>query len=206
LIDVLTGSEKIDFGKEVIPDHFQTKKTHAYIYEGYWQDIGTIKNFYEANLLFTEILPPFNIYDEEWQVFTRPRYLPPAKIRQSNVHNSIISDGVIIEGVTLDHSIAGLRSRIGAGTKIEDSILMGNDYYETLEQLRGNEVIKRPSMGIGRNCNIRKAIIDKNVRIGDNVRIINKQKRTEHKGENFLIKDGIVIIEKNAILETGTVI
>jgi glucose-1-phosphate adenylyltransferase len=206
LIDVLTKSKKMDFGKEIIPENFKNKKTYAYIYEGYWQDIGTIKNFYEANLMFTDIVPPFDIFDEEWQVFTRPRYLPPSKIRQSNVSNSIISDGAIIDGAGIDHSIVGLRSRIGAGADIRDSIIMGNDYYETIEQLKGNEAIRMPSMGVGKRCVVRKAVIDKNARIGDNVRIINEPGHKDFKGENFHIKDGIVIIEKNAVINNGTVI
>ncbi|MFH1753372.1 MAG: glucose-1-phosphate adenylyltransferase [Candidatus Omnitrophota bacterium] len=206
LMDILTHSDKLDFGKEIIPDNFNTKKTYAYIYEGYWQDIGTIKNFYEASLLFTDILPPFNIYDEEWQVFTRPRYLPPAKVRESEINDSVISDGAIIDGAKIHHSIVGLRSRIGSGSTIDDAIVMGNDYYETLEQMKGNEIIKIPNVGIGRGCVVKKAIIDKNVRIGDNVKIVNKDGRAELKGENFNIKDGIVVIEKNAVLKSNTVI
>ena len=206
LVDVLTQSEKMDFGKEIIPDNFNAKKTYAYIYEGYWQDIGTIRNFYEANLLFTDIIPPFDIFDEEWQVFTRPRYLPPSKIRDSKIDNSIINQGVILDGASINHSVIGLRSRIGAGSKIEDSVIMGCDYYETIEQIEGNKSIKRPSAGIGKDSHIRRAIIDKNARIGEDVKIVNKENRQSYKGENFYIKDGIVIIEKNAILESGTVI
>lgn len=206
LSDVLLNSDKLDFGKEIIPENFKTKKTYAYIYEGYWADVGTIESFYDANLLFTDILPPFNMYDEEWQIFTRPRYLPPVKIRKSSIDNSIISDGSIIEGASINHSIIGLRSRICSGSKIEDSIIMGNDFYETIEQMKGNEIINRPSMGVGKNCIIRKAIIDKNVRIGNNVKIINKDGRDHYKDENYNIKDGIVVIEKNAVLKSGIVI
>jgi len=206
LVEILTKTKKMDFGKEIIPDNFKTKKTYAYIYEDYWQDIGTIKNFYDASLRFTDIVPPFDIYDETWQVFTRPRYLPPSKIRNSRINNSIITEGTIMEGVAIDHSVVGLRSRIGIGSKIEDSIIMGCDFYETIEQLEGNKSIKRPSMGIGKNCHIKGAIIDKNARIGDNVKITNEERRTNHKGKNFHIKDGIVIIEKNAILDSNTVI
>ena len=206
LIDVLKSSNKADFGREIIPDNFRAKKTFAYIFRGYWEDIGTIKNFYEANLLFADIIPPLNMFDEEWPVFTRPRYLPPAKVRESKIDNSTISEGVIMEGATLNHSIVGLRSRIGAGTTLEDAIIMGNDYYETADQIRDNEAAGIPSIGIGKNCIIKGAIIDKNVRIGDNVVIVNKNRQAEYEGENFTIKDGIVIIEKNAVLKSNTVI
>lgn len=206
LVDILTNSKKLDFGKEIIPDNFRTKKTHAYIYEGYWQDIGTIRNFYEASLLFTDVVPPFDIYDEDWQVFTRPRYLPPSKIGNARIQNSIISEGAIIENADINHSVIGLRSRIGEGSTIQDSIIMGSDYYETIEQIEGNKATKMPSAGIGKNCSIMKAIIDKGARIGDNVKIINKEARKEHEGRDFYIRDGIVIIEKNAVLKPGTVI
>lgn len=206
LIDVLTSSKKMDFGKEIIPDNFLNKKTYAFIFEGYWEDIGTIRHYYDTSLFFTDIVPPFNIFDEEWQVFTRPRYLPPSKIRNSRIDKSIITEGAIIEGASIDHSIVGLRSRIGNGSNIEDSIIMGNDFYETIEQIEGNKSIKRPSIGIGENCHIKRAIIDKNARIGDNVKIVNERNEDDFKSENYYIRDGIVIIEKNAILEPGTVI
>ena len=206
LIDVLTHSNKVDFGREIIPDNFRSKKMFAYTFKGYWEDIGTIKNYYEASLLFAGLLPPFNMYDENWPVFTRPRYLPPAKVRESKLDNSVISEGAIIEGVTANHSVIGLRARIGAGTTIEDTIIMGNDYYETLEAITANEASGTPSMGIGKNCIIKGAIIDKNARIGDNVVIVNKNRLTEYEGENYTIKDGIVIIEKQAVLKSDTVI
>ncbi len=206
LKDVLTKSKKVDFGKEIIPDNFKTTKTYAYIYEGYWQDIGTIKNFYEANLSFTDIVPPFDIYDEEWQFFTRPRYLPPSKLRSSTITDSTIGEGAIVDGANITHSIIGLRARIGKNTQIMNSVILGCDFYETIEELEGNKSIKRPSCGIGNNCRIEKAIIDKNARIGDNVQIINKDKKTNFEGKNYYIKDGIVVIEKNAVIEANTVI
>ena len=206
LIDVLTNTKKVDFGKEIMPDNFKTKRSFAYIFEGYWQDIGTIKNYYDASLLFTGIIPPFDIYDETWQVFTRPRYLPPSKIRDSRINNSIICEGVIVEGAGIEHSIVGLRSRVGKGTRIEDSIIMGSDFYETIEDLEGNKVIKIPHIGIGANCHIKNAIIDKNARIGANVRIVNEKKELNTKGANYHIKDGIVVIEKDAVIKPDTVI
>lgn len=206
LIDVLTQSKKMDFGREIIPDNFRTKRSYAYIYEGYWQDIGTIKNFYEANLLFTDVVPPFDIFDEQWQIFTRPRYLPPSKIRDGNISNSIITEGAIIDGAAIKHSIIGTRSRISTGAKIEDSVIMGSDFYETIEEMKGNESINRPSVGIGKDCHIKTAIIDKNARIGDNVKIINKDNHKDYEGKNYYIKDGIVVMEKNAVLQPNTVI
>jgi len=206
LIDVLTGAKKVDFGKEIIPDNFKKNRSFAYIHEGYWQDIGTIRNYYDTCLRFTDVVPPFDIYDEGWQVFTRPRYLPPSKIRDSRIDNSIVGEGAIIEGVDIRHSIIGLRSRIENGSRIEDSIIMGSDFYETIEQLEGNKAIKVPDVGIGRGCHIKNAIIDKNARIGENVKIVNKNGQPEHKGEGFHIRDGIVIIEKNAVIKPNTVI
>ncbi|NQT07287.1 MAG: glucose-1-phosphate adenylyltransferase [Candidatus Omnitrophica bacterium] len=206
LVDVLANSDKMDFGKEILPDNFKSKQSFSYIYEGYWQDIGTIKNYYNASLLFTDIIPPFDIFDEDWQIFTRPRYLPPSKMRKSSIDGSIIGEGAIIEGASVKHSIIGLRSRIGSGSSIEDSIVMGSDYYETIEEIEGNKCIKMPSIGIGANCLIKNAIIDKNARIGDNVKILNKEGADKCDGRDFCIKDGIVIIEKNAVIESNTVI
>ncbi len=206
LIELLTKSQKMDFGKEIIPDDLRNKRTYAFIFEGYWKDIGTMSTFYESSLSFTDMIPPFDIFDEEWQVFTRPRYLPPSKIRESRINNSVITEGAIIEGAAVNHCIVGLRSRICEGAQVENSIIMGSDFYETIEELEGNKSIKRPHVGIGKKCLIKRAIIDKNARIGDNVKIPNEMNKTSYEGKNYYIKDGIVIIEKNAVIPSGTVI
>ncbi len=206
LIDVLTKNSKIDFGKEVIPDCFSSNATEAFIYKGYWKDIGSIKNFYDENLLLTNPVPPIDLFDEGWQVFTRPRYLPPVKIKDSRISRSIISEGSIIETAAITHSVIGLRSRIEEKAVIEDSIIMGCDYYESLDEIVRAKREGKPYMGIGRNSVIRKAILDKDVKVGENVRIINEKKLDNFEASNYSIKDGIVIIHKNAIIPPGTLI
>lgn len=205
LVEILKNNPKTDFGREIIPDSFSHKRTYAYVFEGYWRDIGTIKSFYDANLALTEDLPPLDMFDENWLFFSRPRYLPPAKIAESKVTKSIISEGAIIQaGATIKRSVIGLRSRIDRNVLVEDSIIMGCDYYETLDDLRYNQSRGIPSLGVGENSIIKKAIIDKNVRIASNVKIINQKNLVEFDGENYSIRDGVVIIEKNAIIPADT--
>lgn len=206
LVELLTESKRADFGKEVIPDAFTRKMTEAFIYKGYWRDIGSIKNFYDENLILTEPVPPIDFFDENWPVFTRPRHLPPLKVRNSKISKSIISEGCIIESATIKHSVIGLRSRVGENSVIEDSIIMGCDFYQSLDDILAEKSKGKPVMGIGKNCFIKKTILDKNVRIGDNVKIINEKKLKDSKGENHSIKDGIVIVHKNSTIAPGTVI
>jgi len=207
LIDILKKSEKTDFGREIIPDSFPHKNTRAFLFNGYWRDIGTIKSFYNENLALTNDIPPLDMFDEDWLFFTRPRYLAPAKINSSNIARSIISEGAIIQsGAKIRHSVIGLRSRVSTNSTVEDSIIMGNDFYETLDDLKYNQSRNIPSLGVGDNCVIKKAIIDKNVRIGDNSKIVNHKNQREFDGEDYCIRDGIVIIDKNAMIKAGTVI
>ena len=206
LIELLNESDKIDFGKEIIPDSFARKITEAYIYKGYWRDIGSIKNFYDENLTLTETIPPIDIFDEKWQIFTRPRYLPPVKVKNAKIERSIISEGSIIESAYIKHSVIGLRSRIDEKSTVEDSIVMGNDFYQSLDEIIAARKKDRPIMGVGKNCIIKKAILDKNVKIGDNVKIVNEKKLSNFEDTNYSIKDGIVIVHKNATIAPGTVI
>ena len=198
LFDMLTSGDKADFGKEVIPDAIGTRRTFAYVHAGYWKDIGSIPSFYEENMAFTSSRPPIDLFDEKWPFFTRPRYLPLSKIRDASVKDSDIAEGTVITSAAISRSIIGLRSRIGAGSSIEDSILMGNDYYDNSR--------KAPLLGIGRNCVVKKAIVDKNVRMGDNVRIVNREKLVDFENELCVIRSGIVIIPKAAVIPSGTVI
>jgi glucose-1-phosphate adenylyltransferase len=196
-----------DFGREIIPTSFSDKKTYAFLFEGYWRDIGTIKSFYEESLALTEDIPPLDMFDEQWLIFSRPRYLPPAKINSSYMIKSIVAEGaIVLANTTIKHSIIGLRSRIKEGSIIEDSVIMGCDYYETLDDVESRQAKDMPSLGIGKNCVIKKAIIDKNVAIGDGVKILNQKKLKEFDGENYCIRDGIVVIAKNSIILPGTVI
>ncbi|MBU1862697.1 MAG: glucose-1-phosphate adenylyltransferase [Candidatus Omnitrophica bacterium] len=203
---VLTEDASIDFGRGIIPNAFNRYKTDAYIFEGYWSDIGTIESFYEANLDLAETVPVLNLYDKEWPYFTHPRYLSPAKMQDTHVDKTLISEGAIIEGATLTRSIIGLRSFIQKETEISESIIMGSDYYETEDEAKVKKLPQNVRLGIGKNCIIKRAILDKNVSIGNNVKIINKKKIDDYEGEFYCIKNGIVIIEKNAVIPPGTVI
>ena len=207
LIDILKNNSKTDFGREIIPDSFSGKRTYAFIFDGYWKDIGTIRSFYEENLALTENVPPLDMFDEKWLIYSRPRYLGPAKFNESDLSKSIISEGAIIQtGTTIKHSVIGLRSRINRGSLVEDSIIMGADYYETLDDIKYNRSRGIPLVGVGEDCVIKKAIIDKDVKIGDGVKILNQKKLKEFESGDYCIKDGIVIIEKKAVIPPNTVI
>jgi glucose-1-phosphate adenylyltransferase len=206
LINVLTADKKTDFGKEIIPDVINARSTYAFPFKGYWHDIGSIKTFYEENLSLTDPFPPLDMFDEKWQIFTRTRYLPPAKFENAHVERSIVAEGAIILSAKIVHSVIGLRFRVGADSIIEDTVAMGCDYYETVEEMEEKISRNIPPLGVGRNCRIRKAIIDKNVRIGNDVKIVNKKKLEHFDGPNYYIRDGITIITKNAVIPSGTVI
>lgn len=206
LTELLSDSNRIDFGKEIIPDTIKEKEVNAYIFDGYWRDIGTIKSFYKENLHLTESIPPLDMFDERWLIYTRPRYLSPAKFEDSSITSSIVSEGAIVMSSEISGSIIGLRFRVGRGSVIRDTIVMGADYYQTVEEMEAENTENIPPMGIGRNCVIEKAIIDKNVRIGDDVKIVNSKGLQDHDGPNYFIRDGIVIVTKNAVIPSGTVI
>ena len=205
LFDLLQDKMKdaTDFGKQILPESIGKYKVASFQYEGYWTDIGNIYSFYEANLSLTDALPPFNLFDNTNTIFTRARMLPPAKFTKTSVEKSIVAEGSIIHAASVKGSVVGIRSRIGELTKIIDSYLMGNDYYETLEQLLVNQEKGIPAVGIGERCHIEHAIIDKNCRIGNDVKVIggNKIANTEH--ELYTVKDEIVVVKKNAVLPDG---
>lgn len=206
LLDLLTESKAVDFGKELIPQTIGTRRVMAYLFDGYWEDIGTIRTFYEANLALTGPSPKFNFYDARMPVYTHFRNLPGSKLNNCDVHQSIIAEGCILTGADIRHSIIGLRSRIGSGTTIKQSIIMGADRFETAEQLEENAARRIPNIGIGNHCTIINAIIDKDVRIGDNVSIINAHNLQEKDEENYCIRDGIIVVPKGALIRSGTVI
>lgn len=206
LVDLLSSTTAADFGKEVIPQAIGVHRVSACPFDGYWEDVGTIRAFYEANLALADVAPRFNFYDVTRPIYTHPRNLPGSKLNNCNVHQSIISSGCILTGADIKHSIIGVRSRIGIGTTIKHSIVMGADHYETAEQLRENLEKKQPHIGIGNHCTIINAIIDKNVRIGDNVSIINAHNLQEKDDENYCIRDGIIVVPKGAWIRGGTVI
>src|SRR5213075_460775 len=160
-----------DFGKHIIPGAIQTHRVFSYVFQGYWEDIGTIRSFFEANLDVTSELPRFNFFDMSAPIFSRPRFLPASKINGAQINHAIISDGCIINSATISHSIVGIRSVVGAGSELNRVVLMGGDYYESHHSILENEMMGKPRIGIGQNTRIENAIIDKNARIGDNVRI-----------------------------------
>lgn len=198
-----------DFGKEIIPAAAKTYNLQAYLFDSYWEDIGTIQSFYEANLALTiQPEPPFSFYDEKAPIYTRSRYLPPTKLVDCQITDSIIGEGCILKDCRIHHSVLGVRSRVGSGSVIQDALLMGADYYESKEDREVMQSSPNVPVGIGANCTIRKAIIDKNARIGDNVQIINRDRveESERESEGFYIRSGIVVILKNATIASGTVI
>ncbi len=198
--DALSGSE-VDFGKHIIPSLIATRRVYAYLYQGYWEDVGTIRSFYEANLDLCEPLPKFNFYDATAPIFTHARYLPGSKIIKSRIERSVIADGCVINDALIEHSLIGVRSRVQAGSTIRDSLVMGQDWYETPDR---ECPAGAPPMGIGHGAQIERTIVDKNARIGDGVRISPEGKPSEADGPNYFIRDGLVIIPKGAIVPDGT--
>ncbi len=195
-----------DFGKEIIPQCINKYKVISYQYDGYWTDIGHIYSFYEANLALTEDIPPFNLFDHEKTIYSRARMLPPAKISGTVLENAIISDGSIILASRVEASVVGIRARIGANSTVLNTYVMGNDFYETLEQMEDNAQKGIPRIGIGERCYINKAIIDKNCRIGNDVRINGGDHLEDNDHPLYTIKDGIVVVKKGAVLHDGFVI
>jgi glucose-1-phosphate adenylyltransferase len=202
------NSSWLDFGREIIPAAIARGKVQAFMFDGYWEDIGTIDAFYKANLDLTSKIPKFNLFDADAPVYTRARYLPPSKIEESEIRDSMISDGCIMTGAKVSNSVIGLRSRIAKGVQIEASIIMGADYYQSLEEMRKDLAADLPRVGIGEQSVIRKAIIDKNARIGSGVRLLNEKGTLNADAEDnsYYIREGIVIVPKNAVIPSGTVI
>jgi glucose-1-phosphate adenylyltransferase len=210
LIKLLKESlQSTDFGKEIIPDASKDYNVQAYLFDDYWEDIGTIEAFYHANLALTkQPLPPFSFYDEKAPIYTRPRYLPPSKLLSCHVTESIIGEGCILKDCRIQHSVLGVRSRIEAGCVIEESLLMGADFYQPFVERQCNLEKGDIPVGIGTDTIIRRAIIDKNACIGHDVKIINKDNVQEAERENqgFYIRSGIVVVLKGAVIADGTII
>jgi glucose-1-phosphate adenylyltransferase len=201
--------EQTDFGKEIIPASAKDYNVQAYLFKDYWEDIGTIAAFYEANLTLTQQpRPPFSFYDEKAPIYTRQRYLPPSKLLDCHIRESIVSEGCILKNCSINHSVLGVRSRVESGSTIEDTLIMGADYYQPLAERPDGDCSNSPAIGIGQDTIIRRAIIDKNARIGCNVRIVNKDQVEEAERENlgFYIRSGIIVVLKNAVIPDGMVI
>jgi glucose-1-phosphate adenylyltransferase len=202
----LLDNSLADFGKHIIPAAIETHRVFSYVFQGYWEDIGTIRSFFEANLDVTSELPRFNFFDMAAPIFTRPRFLPGSKINSAQIDHAVVSDGCIINQARIVNSIIGIRSIVGAGAELNRVILLGCDYYESNESIRDNEAAGKPRVGIGMNCKIENAIIDKNARIGNNVTISPAGKPENADHPLYYIRDGIVIIPKSGIVPHGTVI
>ncbi|WGD34350.1 glucose-1-phosphate adenylyltransferase [Olleya sp. YS] len=203
LMQLMDNPDTIDFGKEIIPQSIHKHKTTSYQYEGYWTDIGTIDSFFEANLGLTDDIPKFNLYDED-RVFTRARILPTSKISGTLLNKTVIADGCIIHAAKIERSVIGIRSRIGKESVILNTYMMGSDSYESLKFIEENKIINL--LGIGDRCYINNCIVDKNCRIGDDVKIEGGKHLKDTETETYLIKDGIVVIKKGATIPKGTII
>lgn len=204
LVELLKNPDTVDFGKEIIPGAIKNHKTLSYQFEGYWTDIGNIESFFEANLGLTDEIPKFNLYDNEQRIYTNARILPTSKISGTLLDRTVISEGCIIHAAKIERSVIGIRSRIGAESTIINCYMMGNDMYESLEEVQ--EKKKNIFMGIGERCFIKNAILDKNCRIGDDVRINGGSQLKDKETKNYLIKDGIVVVKKDSIIPSGTII
>ena len=210
LIEMLNDNpSRTDFGKEIIPQSATNYNLQAYLFDGYWEDIGTIESFYDANLALTQQpQPPFSFYDEEAPIYTRSRYLPPSKLLDCRITESLIGDGCILKNCTIHHSVLGVRARIEAGSTIEDTLIMGADFYQPFAERHSNSGSDKVPVGIGPNSLIRRAIVDKNACIGSNVQIINKDnvQEADRESQGFYIRSGIVVVLKNAVIADNTVI
>ena len=205
LIEVLEKTDYTDFGKEVFPATIRTKRVQLHLFDGYWEDIGTIRAFYEANLAMTQLNPPFALSHPEWPTYTQPRFLPSSRVDGATINGSMIADGCDIEeGAVIENSIIGLRCRIGKGVRIRNSIVMGCDFYETNAEKQDDVRCGTPPMGIGDHSIVENAIIDKDCRIGKQVRIQNRHGVVDGEEKPYgMVRDGVICIQKEAVIPDG---
>ncbi len=206
LRELLADGRYTDFGGEVIPAAIKKYKVQAHLFDAYWEDIGTIRSFFHANLDMAAVLPKFNLFNAVAPIYTRQRFLPSSKFVECQIEKSLVSEGSILNHVSISDSIIGIRSRIEKGSRVERTLMMGADYYQSIQDLNDDQREGRPRLGIGQNTIIRNAIIDKNVRIGSNCRILNEAGIEYHDGDNYFIREGIIVIPKGATIPDGTVI
>ncbi len=206
LRELLDRTDFQDFGRELIPWALGKHRVYGCLFGGYWRDIGTIRNFFEANLDLTQPLPKFNFYDEDRPIFTHARYLPGSKILRSEVDHSLLCEGSIIERSEIRHSIIGIRSRVGERSVIERTVVMGADSFESREEIEANARRGLPPVGIGRDCLISGAIIDKNARVGNGVKLVNASGKDFEETGNYVIRDGIIVVPKHAVIADGTTV
>jgi glucose-1-phosphate adenylyltransferase len=203
LVECLNNDED-DFGKHIIPAALKTHRVVSYIFQGYWEDIGTVRAFFEANLALTDPLPPYNFFDRLSPIYSRPRFLPASKVNAATLRRAIVGDGCIISDAYIERAVIGIRSLIETGATIRNSVIMGADYYEDEVSQASQDAGLHPPIGIGKNSVIDRAIIDKNARIGERVVITPDGKAPNVDGANYYIRDGVVVIPKNAVIPDGT--
>jgi len=206
LADLLADVSMIDFGYQLIPRAIEKLDVYGFLFDGYWEDLGTVEAFYKANMDLTGSDPHFNFHDMTAPIYTRARFLPSSRIERCEIRESIISEGSILRGVRIFNSVVGIRSQIGEDAELERAMMMGADFYEDEEDFEYNRQLGIPDIGIGKGSFIRKAIIDKNAHIGQNVRILNDERVQNFDGPGYYIRDGIVIVPKNGVVPCGTVI
>ena len=207
LAELMSNPDTKDFGKEIIPQAIGKQKILSYQYEGYWTDIGNIDSFFEANLGLTDDIPKFNLFDNSSKIYTRARVLPPSKITgASTIDKSVVAEGCIINGTSIEHSVIGIRSRIGFGSAINNSYLMGNDFYQNLEEIRHNDNNDVINIGIGERCEINNTIVDKNCRIGNDVRLNGGKHLEDVNTDLYTVKDGIIVVKKGVTLPDGFIV
>jgi len=203
LEDVLAASEAHDFGRHILPQLLGRRRLYAYPFEGYFEDVGTIRSFYNANLLLTDPLPRFNFYEPLAPIYTNPRFLPGSKVDDCLLLRTLVSEGCILNQCRIERSVIGVRSRIERGASVKDSIVMGADYYQVPEVIAEDFARGTPPIGIGEGAVVEGAIVDKNARIGRGVRLVNRDRREHEDGESYVIRDGIVVIPKDAVILDG---
>ncbi|MFC4689992.1 glucose-1-phosphate adenylyltransferase [Dokdonia genika] len=206
LIELLEGTDTNDFGKEIIPQSIENHKVLSYAYEGYWTDIGNIDSFFEANIDLTSDLPKFNLFNKGQNILTRPRVLPPTKISGTTLEKSIVAEGSIVHGSRIENSIIGIRSRIGKGTVLESCYVMGSNRFLDLEEINQARAKGVPHVGIGDRCFLTNCIVDKNAKIGDDVRITGGKHLEDIETDTYVVRDGIVVIRNGATIPSGTII
>jgi len=206
LTDLLADASMIDFGYQVIPRAIAKYDVYGYLFDDYWEDLGTVEAFYKANIDLTGSDPHFDFHDMTAPIYTHARFLPSTRVESCNIHESFISEGSILRGARIFHSVVGIRSQVGEDVDLDRVMMMGADFYEDEDDFEYNHQLGIPNIGIGKASVIRRAIIDKNAHIGENVRIINEERIQNIDGAGYYIRDGIVIVPKNGVLQPGTVI
>jgi glucose-1-phosphate adenylyltransferase len=202
LLDILAGPGT-DFGKEVIPAALATHRVHAYLHRGYWVDVGTVRSFYDANILLTQRNAPFNFFHPRFPIYTRPRFLPGSRFIACRTDSAIVCDGCSLDTCSISASVIGIRTIVRPGAQITRSVLLGADLYEERDDVRYRSV---PPLGVGRDAVLDRVIVDKNARIGDGVRLTNEGRVSDADGEGYYIRDGIVVVPKGATIPAGTVV